>query len=44
MTGTIPALDALIAKYGDARVLAVIEALQAERKAAADAAQKARRS
>ena len=35
MSGTIPQLDALIAKYGDARVLAVIEALQAERAAKA---------
>lgn len=31
MIGTYPALAALIAKYGDARVLDVILALQAER-------------
>lgn len=43
MTGTIPALDALLARFGDARVLAVIEALQAERRLA-KAAEKARRS
>ncbi len=35
MNGTIPQLDALIAKYGDARVLDVILTLQAERAAKA---------
>lgn len=43
MSGSIAQLDALIARYGDARVLAVIEALQAER-AAAKAAKKERAS
>ena len=31
MSGTYPQLVALVAKYGDARVLDVIAALQAER-------------
>lgn len=35
MSGTIAQLNALIAKYGDARVIAVIEAMQAERAARA---------
>lgn len=43
MSGTYPVLVALVAKYGDARVLDVIATLQAQR-AAERAAEKARRS
>lgn len=34
MSGTLAQLNALIAKYGDARVLDVIEAMQAAARAA----------
>lgn len=43
MSGTYPALAALVAKYGDARVADVITALQAER-ALQKATEKGRRS
>lgn len=43
MSGTVQALAALVAKYGDARVSDVIAALQAER-ALAKAAEKGRQS